>query len=380
MQIHSLAGALLAVICAPLAAQHILTVGRDDDQLRSVDPLTATTLSSVTITELGGRTVIGANGLAVDPLGGTIWTILKLQGVGRGLATLDPVTGVATTIGILTDSFAGIGFDVVSQTLYGVTGDGAIIPESLYRIDRTTAQTTFVMALGNGTDGETITVAPFLGTMFHASGFSGTRNADRIFETVDVASQTTSQITMFGHDEDEVLALAHWAGDVLIAADLNDDLIVMQANGGVSLLGPLDHTVKGIVFPAPVSGTPYYAPYGSTCYDANGYAPLFAGQTAPAPGNTIQLAVTDAPAATPGVILIGVGTGSVSLGNCALQVLPTLPASFTIAIGGTAPGTGSGSVTLAVPNPLPPLDLYMQFATLSGGAILMSNPLHVHVN
>ena len=42
----------------------------------------------------------GANGLAVNPADGTLWAILKLSGQsGRELVTLNPTTGVATSIG-----------------------------------------------------------------------------------------------------------------------------------------------------------------------------------------------------------------------------------------------------------------------------------------
>ena len=52
--------------------------------------------------------------------------------------------------------------------LYGVTGDGADTPESLFTIDITTAATTLVLALGNGSDGEEIASDGIL--LLHASG------------------------------------------------------------------------------------------------------------------------------------------------------------------------------------------------------------------
>jgi hypothetical protein len=147
-------------------AQTLYTVEPNDDQLRVLDPNTAETLDSITIS-VAGETVNGATGLATHPSTNVLYAILKLSGVsGRVLATINPTTGVATMIGNTGDSFASIAFDC-NGVLYGVTGEEGSPPESLFTIDTTTAAPTFMLGLGAGDDGEAIGFNPTDGFMYH---------------------------------------------------------------------------------------------------------------------------------------------------------------------------------------------------------------------
>lgn len=89
----------------------LYSVDRDTNTLRSVNATTAATLTSIAITISGG-TVTGATGLATNPDTGVLWALLKISGESsnRRLATIDPVTGVATSIGGTGGRFAGIAF------------------------------------------------------------------------------------------------------------------------------------------------------------------------------------------------------------------------------------------------------------------------------
>lgn len=136
--------------------------------LRTLDPQTGATLGSVPIT-LSGETILGGTGLAADSEG-TLFALLKLSSQsGRELVTIDPATGVATSIGDTGDKFAGLAFDS-NDTLFGVTGDGAVTSESLFTIDTGNASTTLATALGNGNDAEAIGFNPQDGLLYHASG------------------------------------------------------------------------------------------------------------------------------------------------------------------------------------------------------------------
>src|SRR5439155_12783760 len=96
--------------------------------------------------------------------------LLRLQGQsGRQLVKIDSGTGVATSIGNTGDNFAGLAFDS-NGTLYGVTGDGATVPETLYTLSTSDASKTLVCTLGNGSDGEVIAFNPDDGLLYHASG------------------------------------------------------------------------------------------------------------------------------------------------------------------------------------------------------------------
>lgn len=100
-------------------------------------------------------------GFATQPGTGTVFAVVgtTASGTDRRLTTVDLLTGTLTDIGALGDRFASISF-TAAGVLYGVTGNGATVPETLYTIDPATATPTLSGALGNGTDGEVIAVLP----------------------------------------------------------------------------------------------------------------------------------------------------------------------------------------------------------------------------
>jgi hypothetical protein len=315
----------------------LYSVSRDDDLLRTIDPTNGSTLSSVTIT-LSGKTIFGANGLATDPGTGVLWAILKISGQsGRQLVTIDPDTGVATSVGNTGDRFAGLAFDSSGRlfgvtgdgagvretlcilstadathgcvnifggnglarnplsgelwallrisgqsgrelvaidedsgvatrigntgdrfaglafdatgTLYGVTGDGASTRETLFTLSTEDATPALLLALGNGSDGETIAFNPADGLLYHASGL-GSQNVGEIFESIDLDSLTVSGITLSGDDYSEATALTHVAEDVFLLGDLSRNLYRVTASGAVSFRGAMDHVSKGIALGA----------------------------------------------------------------------------------------------------------------------------------
>jgi hypothetical protein len=76
--------------------------------LFKLDPATGAEISEVPVM-LNGDYTDGMNGLATDPRTGQLWGIVRYYG-NRYLATIDPATGVATSVGLLPDNFAGIAF------------------------------------------------------------------------------------------------------------------------------------------------------------------------------------------------------------------------------------------------------------------------------
>ena len=78
----------------------------------------------------------GITSAVLDPNTGQTYAILKAFGSSRRLVTLDPVTGLATDIGSLGDNFSSLAF--AGGTLYGTTGNGAAVPETLFRINPAT--------------------------------------------------------------------------------------------------------------------------------------------------------------------------------------------------------------------------------------------------
>jgi len=103
----------------------------------------------------------GVLGFAKHPTNGGIFGIAKTTAStsDRRLVTADLTAGTFTDVGGLGDKFACLAFNA-SGVLYGVTGDGATTPETLFTIDPATAAKALIGALGNGLDGEVIALVP----------------------------------------------------------------------------------------------------------------------------------------------------------------------------------------------------------------------------
>ncbi len=74
--------------------------------------------------------------------------------------------------------------------------DHATTPETLYTLSLTDASATFLMSLGNGTEGDIIAHGPNAGVLYHASG-------DRVsaFELINLATLTTTMINPLSSSE-----------------------------------------------------------------------------------------------------------------------------------------------------------------------------------
>ena len=276
------------------AARILYSVSRDDNFLRVVDPSTGHTISSVPIT-LTGKIVSFGNGLATHPITGQLFSLLTLTGQsGRQLVTIDPTTGVATSIGNTGDQFAGLAFNS-SGTLFAVVGDkknsagAGLPPETLFTLNTSNAAPAQVLVLGHGNDGEAIGFNPTDGLIYHASGNdTGGDGCDpfnpaicvEIFESVNPDTLAVTDIPLSGNytplteDYLEVAALTHFAGNVLLLADLN--LYRITTTGVVTLVGSMDHVAKGLAF---VNG-----PVEFKASQASGAGPVLAGGTESASG------------------------------------------------------------------------------------------------
>lgn len=144
-----------------------------------------------------------------------------------------------------------------AAVLYGVTGDGAATPESLFVIDQTDASTTFFMALGNGEDGEAIGYNPADGRLYHASGF---QSGDQYWEAINLATKTlelSTQLTgLSASDEVHAFTYNPDTGNFLMASWLFRLYEVTPA-GAVTLLGSTATDFKGLAF---VGDTLYAVP------------------------------------------------------------------------------------------------------------------------
>lgn len=298
----------LVVVVSPslaLAQSDLVSVATDSDQLFVIDPNDASTSSSVTITlpATPGAIVEGGNGLAVHPISGELYAILKITGIaGRRLCILDPVSGEAADLGNMGGGFAGIAFDCEGNLL-AVSGDGAPVPESLFSVDLSDASTTLICSLGNGDDGETIAYNPEEGALYHASGHDGTCvppcDDGVIFERVDDTGSclvTNVDISQTALIDEEAQALTWWPdmGMFLWKQDHGiGPLFLVSADGAtVELMGEMDHQSKGLAFVSGIDCFPTAPTFIRGDVDGDGqfvglvdalYALVFQFQNGPVP-------------------------------------------------------------------------------------------------
>lgn len=154
-----------------------------------LDPVTLAVLQTLDLA-IEGQTVSGCNSFAEDPTDGALYAVLKLAG-SRSLARVDMKTGQTAVVAALADKFSSIAFSPSGQ-LYGVTGDGATVRETLYTLDKATGAATLVTALGAGNDGEVIQFHPETGMLYHWSGGTSFFESVSMDETHTVSSLSST--------------------------------------------------------------------------------------------------------------------------------------------------------------------------------------------
>jgi hypothetical protein len=174
-----------------------------------------------------GGPITGINGIATNTATGQIFVIVKQSAVtGRVLGVLNPLTGEVTIVGNTGDNFASITFNG-NNTLLGVTGDGANVPETVYRINQANASTTLLCTLGNGADGEAICYNPFDNMVYHWSG-----NGTVVYEKFDTSGVTVTGITSTPATA-EILGTCYWSNNKFLTSDIDGEFRQYQANGTV---------------------------------------------------------------------------------------------------------------------------------------------------
>ncbi len=224
--------ALLALALPAVAADPglpLYTVSSADNQLRSVDPLTGRTLSSISIT-LGGATLEGASGLARHPQTGEIFTLLKVAGqTGDELVVLDPATGAAARRGNTGDDFTSL-FFASDGTLYAVTSAAATTPETVFILNPADA---------------------------------GAQRASKNESTLRLLSVAKA----VGH----FTAAVQWRGDFFLAADENQQLFLIGAAAKPQHLSTLDHAASGLLLAGDASAcSPRVGLYGAAHSEPQG--------------------------------------------------------------------------------------------------------------
>jgi len=222
------------------------------DSLWSIDTTTWTVLNRMGPT-LPGFTITGMNGLATDPTTGLTYIIMKVSSVpGRVLGRIDLATGVCTQVGNLGDNFSSITFDETGQ-LWGATGNGATVPESLYKIDKNTGTKTLQYAMGNGADGEIIMYNPDDDFIYHWSGNS-TMVMEK-FPTTNVAYSPTN-IPVIGTPGGETFGTLYNGPGKIIVSTISSSFKRLSTDGSydAASLISLPDDLRGLVM------LPYFSP------------------------------------------------------------------------------------------------------------------------
>lgn len=184
---------------------------------------------------LSGFTITGMNGLATHPLTGEHYILMKVNGIsGRLLGKVDIQTGVCTSVGNTGDNFASITFHS-DGTLYGATGNGATVPETLYELNPTNGSKTLLYAMGNGADGEVICYNPDDDYIYHWSG-----NTTMVFEKFPstAVSYLPVNIPITGTPGGETFGAIYRGSDKFIISNIASNFKEVTLTPGGATYGP----------------------------------------------------------------------------------------------------------------------------------------------
>lgn len=215
------------------------------DSLWAIDTSAAFTVAARMAPSLSGFSITGITGMAYDPCDHETYVIMKVSGVsGRVLGRIDLSTAVCTQVGNLGDNFSSLTFDETGQ-LYGVTGDGSTVPETVYLIDKTNGNKTLLTALGNGADGEVICYNPFNGKMFHWSG-----NGTVIYEKFLKAAPFTVTAINGSLGSGETFGALNLGPNRFLISTINSNFRYLDTLGTISgAFGSLPDDLRGVVMP-----------------------------------------------------------------------------------------------------------------------------------
>lgn len=231
---------------APVITPKIYGASPFQDSLWSVDTTNFSIVDRLA-PSLSGFTITGINGMAYDPTTYQTFVIMKVSGVsGRVLGTIDLNTGICTQVGNLGDNFSSITFHENGQ-LYGATGDGAAVPESLYLIDKTDATKTLLYAMGNGADGEIINFNRSDDMIYHWSG-----NGTMVYEKFPASNvvYTPTNIVIIGTPGGETFGSLYLNPTTFLNSTISSNFRRVSTNGTYSdAMGANPDDLRGLVMP-----------------------------------------------------------------------------------------------------------------------------------
>ena len=233
------------------------SIASRSNTLHEIDPANGSTIRSIAI-ELPGKTVIGGNGLATNPLTGELFAMLRLSGQSsRELVTIDPATGIATSIGNTGDRFSSLAFDSAG-TLYGMTGNGGNPRETLYILSTADATRTFLLDLQQNLGGMAMAFNPVDGLLYHLTGRGNSSASSRLFRAINPSVPSSTPIALTGDTFGYAAAMVHLADNRFLMSDIWEDNVGLfeivvdgLSTSVVTRLGTVSHDTKGLALVPP---------------------------------------------------------------------------------------------------------------------------------
>src|SRR6266540_6882148 len=267
-----LAGVLTLIFAPSLARAQLFTLSSitgwwdyDSAYIREVDPATGATISVKWIKLPPGTYGAYTTGMAAHPTTGEFFALVESAPSPTGpicqhlLAEIDPATGAAAIIGNTGMCFASLAFHS-NGTLYGVTlSEWAVppalpVPPALFTLDTTNATPTFLTSFGTveagsgviSFGGSALAFNPNDGLLYRSGHFDV---PDEIFfQAINPNTLAVTNIPLSGLSTDEIIALTHSSGNTLLGADTGNRLISITTGGFRTVIGPMDHLARGLVF------------------------------------------------------------------------------------------------------------------------------------
>ncbi len=223
-----------------LNAQYYYTVESPDggENLSTVDISTGVVMNSVPIT-LDGFTVDGFTGMTRDNSTGILYVILKDDNGDRHIASLDPKTGIATSMGILGFSSASSLASDNNGTLYACTSGAEI-----YEVNPADATSTLLYTFpSSGSDGEAIGYNDDDGLIYHYTGYD-----DGDWETVTTDGLTYNSIATLSGVDTYGFSLCYDAANTQFIFTGGNTFYTLQTDGTLAELSSATDIddIKGI--------------------------------------------------------------------------------------------------------------------------------------
>ena len=233
---------MLFVSAYPVMGQTFYAAESPESGEGNLDILESSTGAAVSTTPITmtGLTVKGITGMAYDASANITYVLVKHDTV-ISLAQIDLLTGDLSNLVSLSEKFAGLAI-TPSGTMYGITGDGANTPETLYEIDKSNGNLTLNTQPGTGDDGESIAFNASNGLLYRYGG-------GQVFQSIDPMNSAVTDIFLSHPVSNWAHALFYDEMTNAFLFTAEDSIYALSTSGMLTGLAVLDNQdgYKGLV-------------------------------------------------------------------------------------------------------------------------------------